>query len=177
MARQIAWALTLALSASPLAAAVPEQGPGRPQKTQAAGTDQKDKPQPAVSNSDRERWKWWLYDRAELGITDRQSTEINQIFESTLPALRESREELERADKELSKAIKESTADIATISLLVDRVESARSQNTKMRVLMLYRMHRLLSPDQRTRLEVVRARWEAARRNGQPDPPGHRRRP
>ena len=179
MARQIAWALTLALSAAPLGAAVTDHPAGRPEpeKVQPSGTDQKDRPQPAVSNNDRERWKWWLYDRAELGITDRQSTEINQIFESTLPKLRESREELDRADKELSQTIKQHTADIATISLLIDRVESARSQNTKMRVLMLYRMHLLLTPDQRVKLEALRARWEAARRDREPQPGGHRRRP
>lgn len=176
MARPIAWALTLALTASPFAAAAAVQPADRPETAQPSGSGQKDKAQPAASNNDRERWKWWLYDRAELGITDKQSAEINQIFESTLPKLRESREELERADKELSQTIKQHTADIATISLLVDRAESARSQNTKMRVLMLYRMHLLLNADQRARLEALRARQDAARKERDAQS-GHRRRP
>ena len=36
----------------------------------------------------------------------------------------------------------------------IDRVEAARSALAKTRTLMLYRMHRLLSPEQRVRLEA-----------------------
>src|SRR5687768_10397726 len=31
---------------------------------------------------ERDRWKWWLYDRAELSITDKQSADIDKIFET-----------------------------------------------------------------------------------------------
>ena len=134
MARQTTWVLALLMSCAPVAAAgAPPATRRRPAGSAApAASDAKDKdtkdqlrtpPQP----DERERWKWWLYDRAELGITDQQSTAINQIFESTIPKLRETRQELDRAEEELSRTIKEHKADIAVVSGLLDRVESARS--------------------------------------------------
>jgi Spy/CpxP family protein refolding chaperone len=167
MARQIVWVLALVLTCVPpsAAASFPDDRQGRTEKPQGTG---KEKTPPAaavsVAPGDRERWKWWLYDRAELSITDKQSAEINQIFEATIPKLRESRQELDRAEEELSRTIKEYKADLATISILVDRVESARSQHAKMRVLMLYRIDQLLTPEQRTKVDALRARQERERR-------------
>jgi Spy/CpxP family protein refolding chaperone len=139
--------------------------------------DSKDKPQNAAAKPDeRERRKWWLYDRAELGITDQQSASINQIFESTIPKLRETRQELDRAEEDLSRTIKEHKADIAVLSGQLDRVESARSHYNKTRVLMLYRMHLILSAEQRTKLEALRARMDQNRRDREP-PTGFRRFP
>ena len=83
---------------------------------------------------------------------------------------------MDRAEDELSRTIKEHKADIAVVSGLLDRVESARSQHNKMRTLMLYRMHLLLSAEQRTKLEALRARREADRKDSEP-PPGLRRHP
>ena len=150
--------------------------PAAPKDISKDNKDGKDKPQNAAKPDDRERRKWWLYDRAELGITDQQSSSINQIFESTIPKLRETREELDRAEKELSLTIKEHKADIAVLSGQLDRVESVRSQYNKTRVLMLYRMHLILSAEQRTKLEALRARMDQNRRDHEP-PPGVRRFP
>jgi Spy/CpxP family protein refolding chaperone len=176
MSRHLTWVLTLALACAPAVAASHGQQPPRSDKPQAVVKDAKDKAAASSQPDERERRKWWLYSRAELGITDQQSKEINTIFESNLPKLRETRQETERAEEELSRTIKEHKADLATISLLIDRVESARSQHTKLRVLMLYRIDQKLSPDQRTKLEALRARQEAARKDKEP-PPGHPRRP
>jgi Spy/CpxP family protein refolding chaperone len=172
MARQIGWVLALVVGCAPLTGAFAHEKAAS--HAQAAGKDGKDskgkdRAQAPVSQADRERWKWWLYDRAELSITDRQSAEINQIFESTIPKLREARHELDRAEQELSQTIKEHTADLATMSILVDRVENARSQHAKMRVLMLYRMHLILSPEQRTKLGALRERQERERREREQD--------
>lgn len=181
MARHLTWVLTLLLTCVSATAMAVDGGqrPGRQDKPQEIGAkDAKDKAPAAAGQPDaRERRKWWLYDRAELGITDQQSREINEIFESTLPKLRETRQEAERAEEALSKTIKEHKADLATISLLIDRAESWRSQHTKLRVMMLYRIDLLLSPEQRTKLDALRARQEAARRDRQPPSPGHRHRP
>lgn len=190
MARHLTWVLTLALTCVPALAAGER---GRPQdgrqdkrgssREPGASRDQKDAKAPVPVNQpdERERRKWWLYDRTELGITDQQSREINQIFESTLPKLRETRQETERAEEELSRAIKEHKADLATISSLIDRAESWRSQHAKVRVLMLYRIDLLLSADQRSKLQALRARQEAAREAARKDrqqpPPGHRYQP
>src|SRR5262245_14756549 len=101
MARETTWVLALLLTcvaAGNGATAGAQQA--RPAATQNSakdtkGKDNKDKP---PTPDERERWKWWLYDRAELGITDQQSASINAIFESTLPKLRETRQELDRAE-------------------------------------------------------------------------------
>ena len=177
MARNSVWVLALLLTCAPAAAAghAGDQQAGRADRPQDRTSD-KDKAAAKVPD-DRERWKWWLYDRAELGITDQQSKDINQIFESTLPKLRETRHEMERAEAELSQTIKEHKADLATISLLIDRVESARSQNTKLRVMMLYRIDLLLNADQRAKVNALRARQDAARRERDKQQSNHRRRP
>ena len=177
MARNSVWVLALLLTCAPAAAADDggDQQAGRADRPQDRNSD-KDKAAAKVPD-DRERWKWWLYDRAELGITDQQSKDINQIFESTLPKLRETRQEMERAEVELSQTIKEHRADLATISLLIDRVESARSQNTKLRVMMLYRIDLLLNADQRAKVHALRARQDAARRERDKQQSNHRRRP
>ncbi len=184
MGRQTTWVLALLMSCAPVAiTAGTAHDQARPASAQAPGAkdsrdkDTKDKPQNAPPKPDeRERRKWWLYDRGELGITDQQSTSINQIFESTIPKLRETRQELDRAEDELSRTIKEHKADIAVVSGLLDRVESARSLYNKTRVLMLYRMHLILSAEQRVKLEKLRKRMDQERKDREPQP-GFRRFP
>jgi Spy/CpxP family protein refolding chaperone len=172
MARQTTWVLALLVTcvAAGSAAAVSAQqvrpsSPNGAKDTKDKDRDGKDKQSSAVKPDERERWKWWLYDRTELGINDHQSTSINAIFESTLPKLRETRQELDRAEEEMARIIKEHKADLAVVSGQLDRLESARSQHNKTRTLMLYRMHLLLSAEQRTKLEALRARRDADRRD------------
>ena len=176
MARQTTWVLALLVTcvAAGEAAAV-SAAQVRPSSQTGAkdakdtkdskDRDGKDKPSSATKPDERERWKWWLYDRAELGINDHQSVSINAIFESTLAKLRETRQELDRAEEEMSRIIKEHKADLAVVSGQLDRLESARSLHNKTRTLMLYRMHLLLSAEQRTKLEALRARRDADRRD------------
>jgi len=183
MGRQTIWVLALLVTyvaAGSGAAAETQQG--RPTATQNGAKDPKDnkdkdnrdKASGPGKPDDRERWKWWLYDRAELAINDQQSASINAIFESTLPKLRETRQEMDRAEGEMSKIIKEHKADLAVVSGQLDRLESARSQHNKTRTLMLYRMHLLLSAEQRTKLAALRARRDADRKEPSP---GFRRHP
>jgi Spy/CpxP family protein refolding chaperone len=179
MARQPIWVLALLVSCAtggslPASAGQQVRPPATPGVAAAKDSkDNKDKAATPAKPDDRERWKWWLYDRAELGISDQQSKDINAIFESTLPKLRETRQELDKAEEEMAKIIQEHKADLAVVSGQLDRLESARSQHNKTRTLMLYRMHLLLTAEQRTKLEALRARREADR----PPPPGFRRHP
>ena len=168
MARQTTWGLALlvtCVAAGNGASAGAHQV--RPAATQNGAKDTKDKDNKAKAPApdERERWKWWLYDRAELGINDQQSASINAIFESTLPKLRETRQELDRAEEEMARIIKEHKADLAVVSGQLDRLEGARSLHNKTRTLMLYRMHLLLSAEQRTKLEALRARRDAERKD------------
>jgi len=178
MGRQTTWVLALFVTYAPLVGAAVHEQQVRPSAAQGPVKDgkDKDKAQPqGAKPDDRERGKWWLYDRVELAINDQQSRDINSIFESTLPKLRETRQELDRAEEELSRTIKEHKADLTVVSAQLDRLESVRSQHNKTRTLMLYRMHLLLTPEQRTKLEALRARQEALRKDA--PPPGFRRHP
>ena len=133
-----------------------------PQQPPARG-DQKgpDKQQPQQG-----RWMWWRVaeTKTELGITDQQAAEIDQIFQATVPALRAAKDELDKLDAEVAQVIKPATADVSAVQQLVTRAEQARAKLTTTRTVMFYRMHRVLSPDQRAKLNAMFERWEAQRR-------------
>ena len=114
-------------------------------------------------------------DRVELGINDQQSAAINQIFESTIPKLRETRQELDAAEDELSACDQGAQGGHRGCQRAAGS-GGKRGLNTTRPGSMLYRMHLLLSPDQRTKLEAIRARNDQGRRDRDP-PPGYRRYP
>jgi len=158
MARQLAWALALlilptfgsvavATACEHAAIAAYEQPPQKP------------------GGSDRRPPRWWADEpeRTELGITEQQSASIEQIWQQSVPRLKELREQLDQLEDTLSKMIRDA-ADEATIMAHVDKVESTRTEANKARVLMLYRMNRVLTPDQRLKLKALHDRRENNRR-------------
>ena len=126
-----AWLLALALSV----------GAG------AAGTSETGKPSS----------KWWQNPvcKTRVGLTNGQAAEIERIFQSVRVELRAEKAELEKQEAALSRLLPRTrwAAFFVTVRT-IDRVEAARSALAKTRTLMLYRMHRLLSPEQRVRLEA-----------------------
>lgn len=120
------------------------------------------------------RVPWWKAPetRAELGISDKQSKEIDDVFQETLPSLRAAKDELDKLDQAVTNLIKEGTADIPTVARQVGQAEQARASLTTLRTVMLYRMHRLLTPDQRVKLDAMFERREAERRKN--NDPGRR---
>jgi Spy/CpxP family protein refolding chaperone len=157
MARQTAWILPLVLAyALPATAAgVCDEPPQHSSKDERSSSGRSEQ---------RSRWKWWLYDREELGITDQQSAEIDRIFESTIPQQRETRRRLDQMEKQLEKMIEEGTADVATVAQQVEGVEALRAQANKTRTLLLYRMHRVLTAEQRAKVQALVERRESERR-------------
>jgi len=156
-------ALVFVCAPAGLAALDGHERPRLPQAEQA--------PPPAAQGDQKpadrtRRWMWWRVaeSRSELGITDQQASEIDQIFQSNVPALREAKEELDRLDAEVAQVIKPATADVAMVSRLVGRAERARAKLTTTRTVMFYRMHRVLSPEQRVKLNAMFERWDAERR-------------
>jgi Spy/CpxP family protein refolding chaperone len=113
-----------------------------------------------------ERYKWWQSPsvKAEVGLTDEQSGQLEAVFQSTLPRMKAEKDELDRLEASLSKLLAEATVDEGSLSQQIDKVEAARARASKTRLLMLYRMHRLLAPDQRQRLEVMHQRMKQERR-------------
>jgi len=176
MASRTAWFFVAALvcatpvSAAPLvcdqaSAQKPEPGArgadSRPDGRRPDGKDGKDK-----DGKDSHRLPWWKAadTRAELGISEKQSKDIDDIFQATLPSLRAAKEELDKLDDAVASLIKEGTADISVVTRQVGQAEQARANLTTKRTAMLYRMHRLLTPEQRVKLDAMFARREAERR-------------
>ena len=99
---------------------------------------------------------WWKSDefRKALDLTADQSARIDSIFQTALPELRQDMDELDRLEGRLSRLI-ESDAEEAVIARHIDRVETARANVNKTRSLMLVRMRRVLTPEQRVRMRTL----------------------
>jgi Spy/CpxP family protein refolding chaperone len=163
MNRHLAWVFVIALAGPPAASADTtcdhHQGPGQ-NPPQTAG-------KPASGQQDGQaRRKWWVdpQSRKELNLSDKQSAEIDKIFEAIAPKQRELWHEVERLDAELAKTIKDSTADPSAVSQQADKVERLRAELNKNRTVMLYRMNLVLNPDQRAKVKEMHDKREEARR-------------
>ena len=104
---------------------------------------------------------WWKSEQfqKEVGLTPEQCARIDNIFQSTLPKLRENKEELDKHEAKLSALIAEG-ADEARVLRLVDRVESIRASLNKMRTLMLLHERQVLTPEQLVKFKATYAQWE-----------------
>ena len=96
-------------------------------------------------------FRWWLAPAvmAEIHLTDGQSKAIDAVVESTLPERRVLRQKLDALQAELDKALAEATLDDADAAALIGRVEDARARRNVARSMMLFRIRRILTPDQR----------------------------
>ena len=146
MARHIGWALAALLIVCVPATAQPPQQQQQQQQQQSA------------TRPPDEHRRWWVDDkmRTELGITDQQSTAVESVWEQSLPRLRDLRRQVDDMDNTVSQMIRDAV-DEPTIVAELDRVESTRAELNKGRTLMLYRMNRVLTADQRAKLKAM---WE-----------------
>jgi len=163
----LAWLCSGVAFASPLCDHQQQQRPDATKDTQ-----KKDEPKKTDGRSDSNRsddpprWKWWLNadSKKELGLKESQAKQIDQIFEAAMPKQRERWHELEQLDEALTKIIKENTADVAIVTAQVEKVEKLRAEVTAARTVMIYRMHLLLTPEQRVKLDALRARLDEERK-------------
>lgn len=118
-----------------------------------AGTGYGQPPSPFVPGP------WWKDFQKPLGLTHDQSSRIEDVFQTALPHLRQKRVELETQETELSRLIK-ADADDAAILEQSDRVEAVRTVMNKNRTLMLVHMRAILSPEQRSKLNMLREQWD-----------------
>ena len=159
MTRQLGWGLAVLLIS----------GTAGSVTGSAQQSDAKQK-SPQVQEARRDdrggRWIWWKDKDAigEIGITPEQSAEIDQIFRSSIEKAKPLREEVMRLEQALSATIKANTADVAVVEHQVDKVEKRRAELNKMRVVMLYRIHKVLSVEQNTKFQAMVERWEASRK-------------
>lgn len=122
------------------------------------------------------KFKWWQseYFVQQLGLTPDQASRVEEVFQASWPALQAAKADLDRLETELSKMIAEGTAGESKVLQQIDKVEASRSAMGRTRSLMLYRMHRVLTPDQRVRLKAL---YEQKQREKAQSPPSSSTRP
>ena len=84
------------------------------------------------------------------------------IRRSHAPKLRDGRTQLEKQEDILSQMIRSEAAETAVLAQ-IDKVEGMRSELSKARAVMIYRMNKVLTPEQR---EKVKAKMERRDRDG-----------
>jgi Spy/CpxP family protein refolding chaperone len=122
--------------------------------------------QPNVQRTDTQRMKWWLRDsvKTELALSADQSAKLEEVYQGLYPRMSGAKESLDRLEKRLSDMIAPGTASEADVMKLVYEVEDARAALNRTRTLMVYRMHLLLTPEQRAKMKALHDRTEQERR-------------
>lgn len=163
--RKTAWALA-ALLLIPASGRASDSC-GHDQAAQQPKNQQPGKPgeKPADKANEHRAPKYWWIDpesRAELGITDAQSAAVEDVWQKSAPKLREGRAQLEKLEDALSEMIR-SDAPETTVIAQIEKVEAMRAELSKARAIMIYRMNKVLKPEQR---EKVKAKMERRDRDG-----------
>ncbi len=102
---------------------------------------------------------WWKTDsvKKELGLTQPQSMRLDRIWGDAFPQAQQNLDRLDRYESTLSRLI-ETDADEADVLKQVDKIEALRATMNKNRILMLLHMRQVLTPDQRTKMNVIMER-------------------
>lgn len=121
----------------------------------------------------RHRHRWWKSGeiKAELQISDAQSASIEEIYSSTVPALRALMNTLDQEEHQLSRHIADMNIAEWELTLQIDKVEAARSALSKKRILMLYHIRQELTPDQRAELRDIEMRQREERERAEKGAP------
>ncbi|MFB3852489.1 MAG: Spy/CpxP family protein refolding chaperone [Vicinamibacterales bacterium] len=111
-------------------------------------------------------FKWWQEEKfkTELGLSSEQVARIDGIFTSTLPKLRTCYRNLERLENQMNDMISSGEVTEPELIKQIDAVETSRSELSKERTLMLYRMRQVLTPEQRSKMKTMHEEWEKDRR-------------
>ena len=125
---------------------------------------------PAASGA--QGFKWWQSDRfkGDLALSPEQIARIEDVYQGLRPTLTTGKVELDGLETRLSKIIAEGVAPEGDVMKLVDQVEHSRADLAKSRTLMIYRMHQILTVDQRAKMNALHERWEQERRQGRRPP-------
>jgi Spy/CpxP family protein refolding chaperone len=170
LAGALAAALTVFAPGSALAGQVPSDDalacllPVFDSQTPAADA-KSDKIDPkAAEVAAKAKAKWWRSPalRAEFAITDAQSTELDHIFHSFYASLKSGMEDVDRYHKDVSKIMAEGSSSEVDVLHAIDKLEAAKASLARTRMLMLYRMYRVLSPDQRVKVKRYHEQKDAA---------------
>ena len=122
--------------------------------------------QPSGQGFSGQGFKWWQTERfqKELKLAPEQITRIEGIFQASAPLLRAQKEAVDRREEKLSKVIADPKSDEAAVVQSTDRLEMARNELTRTRTLMLFRIRRVLTDEQLTKLNDIHAHDQRDRR-------------
>jgi Spy/CpxP family protein refolding chaperone len=117
-----------------------------------------------------QRAKWWQDDqiKADLHLTSDQSARIEEVFQEFFGQMKGTAEDLSRREEQLSRLISGNDVTEAQLLKEADQVEVIRGTLAKARTLMLFRMRRVLSAEQRNKLAEIQKAQEQQRRAGRP---------
>src|SRR5262245_14477167 len=170
----ITLALTVAVSGPAMAAQVPsddalsclieralDEGQVRPEDAKGDRIDPK---VAAADAAKAKNHKWWRSDemRAEFGITDAQSAQLEGIFQSFVAALKSGMTDVDRYQKDVSKLMADPAASEVDVIQAINRLEAAKADLGRTRSLMLFRMYRVLTPEQRVKVKRFHEQKDAA---------------
>ena len=107
--------------------------------------------------------KWWRSEelRAQFAITDAQSTELDRIFHTFYASLKSGMADVDRYHKDVSKIMSEGSSSEVDVLHAIDKLEAAKASLARTRMLMLYRMYRVLSPEQRIKVKKYQEQKDA----------------
>jgi Spy/CpxP family protein refolding chaperone len=123
----------------------------------------------AVPAAAQDRHKWWADEksRQEIGLSAEQTAKAEEVFQASLPRLQELKSELDTLEAELNALIRGNKAEESVVASKIDAVERVRGEMSKTRMLMLYRIHRLLTAEQQERFKAMIDRVRAQRKIGE----------
>jgi len=127
-------------------------------------SDKADKIDPkAAEAAAKAKAKWWRNPelRAEFAITDAQSNELDRIFHSFYASLKSGMEDVDRYHKDVSKIMAEGSSSEVDVLHAIDKLEAAKASLARTRMLMLYRMYRVLGPEQRIKVKRYQEQKDA----------------
>ena len=149
-----------AAAASPMAAQRTPAGQNQAAKSQGPGKSSAPQSQPPSRPK-----PWWNDEvsKKELGLTAAQVKAIDDIYLSSKDELATYRDSWDRERKELDRMIAEAKVEQWQVLRQIDRMETARSNNNKTFLMMLYRMNRQLTVEQRVKLQEMERRAREGR--------------
>jgi len=113
-------------------------------------------------------WEWWKDDavRKEMRLTEQQVRSISRLYDNRVRTLKPVAEELTKQRDLLDKMSQERTVDVPVYAIQVNHVESLRSEMNRTRAIMLYEIHKTLTPEQTVKFREIVERRRKARGNG-----------
>lgn len=123
-------------------------------------------------------FKWWQTERfkRELVLTPEQITRIEGIYQTSEPLLRAQKQAVDRREQKLSMVIQDPKSDEPAVLQAIDRLEAARSEISRTRNLMFFRIRRVLTDEQNLKIRAMheRDRFEREKQERERRPKGPR---